>query len=250
MQFYETPTPNDEEKPSEPIPAETEAQVPKDRAAAKKAISGGFAYRVPNACMRAHFACGVFPARLSAELYGELRAKYDAELNRSVLIFGMTFRIHNTVLTLRFGFLRCWPCCSTLDGGVHVCPHFWRWRCMRQGTFWQQSCAACRSNRSRSAHSAFTWRGRRQASAIFVAPSCRLRGPFANLSFLLLFAAAAPILPCSSRCSRSTCCPPYRWTAAPRFYCCAAFSEKNGRAHSKPCRPSLRLPSARSGFRF
>lgn len=42
MQFYETPIPNDEEKPSEPIPAETEAQVPKDRAAAKKAISGGF----------------------------------------------------------------------------------------------------------------------------------------------------------------------------------------------------------------
>ena len=26
MQFYETPTPKDEEKPSEPIPAETEAQ--------------------------------------------------------------------------------------------------------------------------------------------------------------------------------------------------------------------------------
>lgn len=58
---------------------------------------------------------------------------------------------------------------------------------MRQGTFWQQSCAACRSNRSRSAHSAFTWRGRRQASAIFVAPSCRLRGRLPNLlSFLLL----------------------------------------------------------------
>ena len=46
MQFYETPTPNDEEKPSEPIPAETEAQVPKDRAAAKKAISGGFCLTV------------------------------------------------------------------------------------------------------------------------------------------------------------------------------------------------------------
>lgn len=46
MQFYETPTPNDEEKPSEPIPAETEAQVPKDRAAAKKATSGGFCLTV------------------------------------------------------------------------------------------------------------------------------------------------------------------------------------------------------------
>ena len=67
------------------------------------------------------------------------------------------------------------------------CPRFWRWRCMRQGTFWQQSCAACRSNRSRSAHSAFTWQGRRQASAIFVAPSCRLRGRLQiYLSFLLL----------------------------------------------------------------
>ena len=46
MQFYEAPTPNDEEKPSEPMPAETEAQVPKDRAAAKKAISGGFCLTV------------------------------------------------------------------------------------------------------------------------------------------------------------------------------------------------------------
>ena len=47
MQFYEAPTPNDEEKPSEP----------------------------------AFFLRGFLP-----ELYGELRAKYDAELNRSVLI--------------------------------------------------------------------------------------------------------------------------------------------------------------------
>lgn len=56
-----------------------------------------------------------------------------------------------------------------------------------------------------------------------------LAGPFANLlSFLLLCRCRVPILPCSSRCSRSTCCPPYRWTAAPRFtVCCAApFSEK------------------------
>lgn len=67
MQFYETPTPNDEEKPSEPIPAETEAQVPKDRAGRKESHKRRLSpYRVPNACMRAHFACGVFPARLSA----------------------------------------------------------------------------------------------------------------------------------------------------------------------------------------
>lgn len=65
MQFYETPTPNDEEKPSEPIPAETEAQVPKDRAAAKKAISGGFRLTVfqrlyaCSFCLR-RFSCAAF----------------------------------------------------------------------------------------------------------------------------------------------------------------------------------------------
>ena len=80
MQFYETPAPNDEEKPSEPIPAETEAQVP-------KAISGGFCLTVFQTLvcvlilLAAFFLRGFLP-----ELYGELRAKYDAELNRSVLI--------------------------------------------------------------------------------------------------------------------------------------------------------------------
>lgn len=67
MQFYETPTPNDEEKPSEPIPAETEAQVPKDRAAAKKATSGGFCLTVFQTlvCVLILLAA-FFPARLSA----------------------------------------------------------------------------------------------------------------------------------------------------------------------------------------
>ena len=75
MQFYETPTPNDEEKPSEPIPAE------------KKAISGGFRLTVFQTLvcvlilLAAFFLRGFLP-----ELYGELRAIYDAELNRSVLI--------------------------------------------------------------------------------------------------------------------------------------------------------------------
>ena len=75
MQFYETPTPNDEEKPSEPIPA------------AKKAISGGFRLTVFQTLvcvlilLAAFFLRGFLP-----ELYGELRAIYDAELNRSVLI--------------------------------------------------------------------------------------------------------------------------------------------------------------------
>ena len=87
MQFYEAPTPNDEEKPSEPISAETEAQVPKDRAAAKKPTSGGFRLTVLQTLvcvlilLAAFFLRGVLP-----ELYGELRAIYDAELNRSVLI--------------------------------------------------------------------------------------------------------------------------------------------------------------------
>lgn len=87
MQFYETPTPNDEEKPPEPIPAETEMQALKDRAAAKKTASGGFRLTVFQTLvcvlilLAAFFLRGFLP-----ELYGELRAKYDAELNRSVLI--------------------------------------------------------------------------------------------------------------------------------------------------------------------
>ena len=70
-----------------PRSAETEAQVPKDRAAAKKAISGGFRLTVFQTLvcvlilLAAFFLRGFLP-----ELYGELRAKYDAELNRSVLI--------------------------------------------------------------------------------------------------------------------------------------------------------------------
>lgn len=87
MQFYEAPTSNEEEKPPEPIPAEAEAQVSKARAAAKKAISGGFRLTVFQTfvcvliLLAAFFLRGFLP-----ELYGELRAKYDAELNRSVLI--------------------------------------------------------------------------------------------------------------------------------------------------------------------
>lgn len=87
MQFYEAPTSNEEEKPPEPIPAEAEAQVSKDRAAAKKAISGGFRLTVFQTLvcvlilLAAFFLRGFLP-----ELYGELRAIYDAELNRSVLI--------------------------------------------------------------------------------------------------------------------------------------------------------------------
>lgn len=34
----------------------------------------------------------------------------------------MTFRIHNTVLTLRFGFFAVLAVLLTLDGGVHVLP--------------------------------------------------------------------------------------------------------------------------------
>lgn len=34
----------------------------------------------------------------------------------------MTYRIHNTVLTLRFGFFAVLAMLLTLDGGVHVLP--------------------------------------------------------------------------------------------------------------------------------
>ena len=34
----------------------------------------------------------------------------------------MTFRIHNTVLTLRFGFFAVLTLLPTLDSGVHVLP--------------------------------------------------------------------------------------------------------------------------------
>ena len=96
MQFYETPTPNDEGKPSDPIPAETEAQVPKDRAAAKKAISGGFCLTVFQTLvcvlilLAAFFLRGFLPELKAMDIdldrYDKLRAIYDAELNRSVLI--------------------------------------------------------------------------------------------------------------------------------------------------------------------
>ena len=87
MQFYEMHTPNDEEKPLEPIPAETEMKALKDRAAAKKTTSGGFRLTVFQTVvcvlilLAAFFLRGFLP-----ELYGELRAIYDAELNRSIVI--------------------------------------------------------------------------------------------------------------------------------------------------------------------
>ena len=63
MQFYEAPTPNDEEKPSEPIPAETEAQVPEDRAAAKKAA----AFALP--CSKRLYACSFCLRRFSCAAF-------------------------------------------------------------------------------------------------------------------------------------------------------------------------------------
>lgn len=44
----------------------------------------------------------------------------------------MTFRIHNTVLTLRFGFFAVLAVLLTLDGGVHVLPALY---CLLRGTF-------------------------------------------------------------------------------------------------------------------
>lgn len=140
----------------------------------------------------------------------------------------MTFRIHNTVLTLRFGFFAVLAVLLTLDGGVHVLPALLAVAVHETGHILAAKLCGMQINRSRSARSAFTWRGRRQASAIFVAPSCRLRGRLQiYLASCCFCRCRVPILPCSSRCSRSTCCPPYRWTAAPRFtVCCAAHLVK------------------------
>lgn len=87
MQFYETPPPSEAEKPAEPEPPKTKSPAAKDRAAAEKTASGGFRLTVFQTVvcvlilLAAFFLRGFLP-----ELYGELRAKYDAELNRSILI--------------------------------------------------------------------------------------------------------------------------------------------------------------------
>lgn len=87
MQFYETPPPNNAEKPPEPMPAETETQAPKDKAAAKETTSGGFRLTVfQTAVCVLILLAALFLRSFLPQLYGELRAKYDAELNRSVLI--------------------------------------------------------------------------------------------------------------------------------------------------------------------
>ena len=84
MHFYEAPTPNDEEKPSEPMPAETEAQVPKRKAAAKKAISGGFRLTVfqkrlyaCSFCLR-RFFCAAFCRSYTASCVPNMTRKLDA----------------------------------------------------------------------------------------------------------------------------------------------------------------------------
>ncbi len=87
MQFYETPPPSEAEKPVEPEPPKTESLVTKDRAAAEKTASGGFRLTVFQTVVCVLILLAAFFLRsFLPELYGELRAKYDAELNRSILI--------------------------------------------------------------------------------------------------------------------------------------------------------------------
>ena len=118
----------------------------------------------------------------------------------------MTFRIHNTVLTLRFGFFAVLAVLLTLDGGVHVLPALLAVAVHETGHI--LAAKLC---------------GMQIKSVTFGALGIHMAGETASVGEF----RRVPILPCSSRCSRSTCCPPYRWTAAPRFaVCCAAHLVK------------------------
>lgn len=125
---------------------------------------------------------------------------------------------------------------------------------MRQGTFWAAKLCGMQIKSVTFGALGIHMAGETASVAIFVAPSCRLRGRLQiYLASCCFCRCRAPILPCSSRCSRSTCCPPYRWTAAPRFtVCCAApFSEKTAeRANNRVVRPSGAYPRHARVFGF
>lgn len=88
MQFYETPPPDKTEKPTEPEQSEqTQAAKLNDKAAAEETASGGFRLTVLQTVVCALILlAALFLRSFLPELYGELRAKYDAELNKSILI--------------------------------------------------------------------------------------------------------------------------------------------------------------------
>ena len=85
MQFYETPPPEEKADISQ-LDAQEQPVTPKDKAAAGP-VSGGFRLTVLQTviCVLVLLAA-LFLRSFLPELYGELRARYDAELNRSILI--------------------------------------------------------------------------------------------------------------------------------------------------------------------
>ena len=128
----------------------------------------------------------------------------------------MTYRIHNTVLTLRFGFFAVLAVLLTLDGGVHVLPALLAVAVHETGHILAAKLCGMQIKSVTFGALGIHMAGETASVGDFRRAVVSLAGPFANLlSFLLL-------LPCSSRCSRSTCCLPYRWTAAPRFTVCCA----------------------------
>ena len=137
----------------------------------------------------------------------------------------MTFRIHNTELTLRFGFFAVLAVLLTLDGGVHVLPALLAVAVHETGHILAAKLCGMQIKSVTFGALGIHMAGE---TAIFVAPSCRLRGRLQiYLASCCFCRCRALILPCRSRCSRSTCCPPYRWMAAPRFtVCCAAHLVK------------------------
>ena len=136
----------------------------------------------------------------------------------------MTFRIHNTVLTLRFGFFAVLAVLLTLDGGVHVLPALLAVAVHETGHILAAKLCGMQIKSVTFGALGIHMAGETASVGDFrravVSLAGRLQIYLASCCFCR---CRAPILPCSSRCSRSTCCPPYRWTAAPRFtVCCAA----------------------------
>ena len=93
MQFYETLPPDKTEQKRTEVPTESEhgeltvCSPPKDRAAAGENTSGGFRLTVLQTviCVLVLLAA-LFMHSFLPELYSELRARCDAELNKSILI--------------------------------------------------------------------------------------------------------------------------------------------------------------------
>ena len=132
----------------------------------------------------------------------------------------MTFRIHNTVLTLRFGFFAVLAVLLTLDGGVHVLPALLAVAVHETGHILAAKLCGMQIKSVTFGALGIHMAGETASVGDFRRAVVSLAGPFANLlSFLLLLP-----LP---RAYSAVQLPPYRWTAAPRFtVCCAAHLVK------------------------